>query len=298
MPGDNLIKEWDWCASEMSFVLLSFKFTCLYIYSTCHSISSWSFPYVSQPTTNMSSAMSNTLGKFLNILHWNMSPMWAAPNGSLLYLYLPKWHPNVVRYDDLLSNFRLWYLELTFIRDKYFTLFNFGKISLSVGPLWTGLISAWLSLSGSRHSLTLPLGFGTSLKLLHHSAISHMPNGGIYILFWSLSISSLNSFWSAYATHHGGAWYGVLSAVTCNENVPSQHPIPVNISSNFFCSCFVISVLAFWSPLLLGPGRKYSISLLFNKWVLSGLLLKFELPWLSVFVSLFGLEKNIQSHYY
>ena len=113
----------------------------------------------------MSSAMPNTLGKFLNmssILHWNMSPAWVAQNGSLLYLYLSNWHMNVVRYDDLLSNLRWWYPEFISIRDKYFILFNFGKISLSVGPLCTSLISAWLSLARSTQSLTLPLGFGTS----------------------------------------------------------------------------------------------------------------------------------------
>ena len=67
-----------------------------------------------------------------------------------------------------------------------------------------------------------------------------------------------------------------------------KHPIPVNTSSNSFCTHFVISVLAFLLLSLLGPGRKYSISLLFNGGVLSALLLKFELPWLFAFVSVFG----------
>ena len=39
---------------------------------------------------------------------------------------------------------------------------------------------------------------------------------------------------------------------------------------------------------MVGPGRKYLISLLFDKGVLSGLLLKFELLWLFSFVSVFG----------
>ena len=46
--------------------------------------------------------------------------------------------------------------------------------------------------------------------------------------------------------HHGGAWYDLLSGFTCNENVPSKHPILVNTSSHSFCSCFVISVPAFF----------------------------------------------------
>ena len=36
------------------------------------------------------------------------------------------------------SSLQLWYPELTSLRRRYFTLFNSGKISLSVGPLWTG----------------------------------------------------------------------------------------------------------------------------------------------------------------
>ena len=67
---------------------------------------------------------------------------------------------------------------------------------LSVGSLWTGLISAQLSFVGSRHSLTLPLGLGMRTKLLHHSAISSMPRGVMMFFFFN---SSLNSFCSAYA---------------------------------------------------------------------------------------------------
>ena len=156
-----------------------------------------------------------------------------------------------MRHDDLSSNLWLWYPELTSIRDKYFTLFNFGKISLSVGPLWTNLISTWLSLAGSRHSLTLPLGVGASTKLLYHSAISSMPKGVIISCCWSLSNSSLNVFWSAYAMHFMDAWYGLLSSFTCYKHVPSKHPIPVNTSSNSFCSSFVNSMLAFCHSLCL-----------------------------------------------
>ena len=58
----------------------------------------------------MSYAMPNTFGKSLNIsciFHWNMSSAGAVPNGNLLYLYLPNWHANVVRYDDFPSGLRL-----------------------------------------------------------------------------------------------------------------------------------------------------------------------------------------------
>ena len=39
-------------------------------------------------------------------------------------------------------------------------------MSLNIGLLYTGLISAWLSFAGSRHSLTLPLGLGLLAILL------------------------------------------------------------------------------------------------------------------------------------
>ena len=62
-----------------------------------------------------------------------MSPASAALNGNRLYLYLPNWHANIMRYDDLSSSFKLWYLELTSLRERYFTLLSFGSMTLSVG---------------------------------------------------------------------------------------------------------------------------------------------------------------------
>ena len=159
----------------------------------------------------MSSAMPNTFGKSLNIssiFHWNISPAGAAPNSSLLYLYLPNWHVNVVRYDDLSSNLRLWWPDLASIRERYFTLFSFRKISLSVGPLWTGLMSAWFSFARSKYSLTLQLDSGMRTKFLYHSAISSTPRAVLMSCCWSLSNFSLKGFCSAYATHLRGTWYG------------------------------------------------------------------------------------------
>ena len=152
--------------------------------------------------------------------------MGAASNGNLLYLYLPNWHMDVVRFNDLSSSLRLWYPKLTSIRESYFTLHNLGKISLSVGPLWTGLLSAWFSFAGSKYSLTFPLGLVMRTKLLHHSAVSAMPSGVMVSCCCSHSNSSLNDFCSAYAMHLRGAWYGLLSGFSCKENVPSKHPIP------------------------------------------------------------------------
>ena len=121
--------------------LFSLRFTCLH---TLCSVSSWSLPSLSQPTTKISSVMPNTLGQSLNISSFflsNISPVGVVPNGNPWYLYLPNWHANVVKYDDLSSTFKLWYPELVSIKEIYCTLFNFGNISLSVGPICTSLIN-------------------------------------------------------------------------------------------------------------------------------------------------------------
>ena len=79
-----------------------------------------------------------------------------APNGSLMYQYLPNGHENV-RYDNLPSSVKLWYTELMSINVNYFMSANLSRISFSVRPLWMGLISALLCLDGSRHILLLHL---------------------------------------------------------------------------------------------------------------------------------------------
>ena len=118
------------------------------------------------------------------------------------------------------------------------------------------LISTWLSHVGSRHGLTLPLGFGSHMKLLHHSAVSYIPKDVSMSCCWSLCNSFLNSFCSAYATCLGDAWHGLLSCFACNENVSSKHPTPVNTSSNSFFSYSVILVLAFLVTLFAWTWKK------------------------------------------
>ena len=99
------------------------------------------------------------------ILHCNMSPTGTALNGSHLYLYLPNVHWNVVRYNDFLSSFRLWYPELASIIDIYFTILSLGNISFNMGPQCTGLINTWFILAGSKPNLTLSFACGTDKKL-------------------------------------------------------------------------------------------------------------------------------------
>ena len=158
-----------------------------------------------------------------------MSPAGASQNERCLYLYLPNWHANIVRYNDLSSNFRLWYLELASMIDIYLILLSFGNMLFSMGPLCIALINAKFICAGSKHSLTLLLALDASTKLLDHSNISFTPSGAIISCCCSLSNSSLNGFCSAYATRLGSTWYGLLSGFSCKETVPSKHTMPLNI---------------------------------------------------------------------
>ena len=116
----------------------------------------------------------------------------------------------IVRYDYCLSNFRLWQPEPTLMSMRYLTTAGLDRISYNVGPLCLGLISGLLSLTGSKHSCTLQLAFGTRTKLLHHFDISSTPSGTIICCFCSWSSSSLSGSWSSYATS-----LEVLGMVSC-----------------------------------------------------------------------------------
>ena len=144
----------------------------------------------------------------------------------------------------------------TFIyKRRHFTLFDLGKKLLSVGPLWTGLISAWLSPALSRHSLTFPLGFGTSTKLLHHPATSSMPSSVVMSCFRSHSNSSLKNICCVWAWSQG---HLIGFAVSCYEqwehSIKASYSTKISLKSLF--SCFVIVVLILLSFSWLGPGKK------------------------------------------
>ena len=108
MPGFDSTENGTDVHLKWYLSLFSFRFTCLHICSTLCSTLPWFLLSTSYPTTKMLSAIPNIFHKSLNISSiflWNMSPAGAAPNGNLLYLYLPNWHANVVRYDDFSSSF-------------------------------------------------------------------------------------------------------------------------------------------------------------------------------------------------
>ena len=65
---------------------------------------------------------------------------------------------------------------------------SLNRMTFNVGLICTGLISAFISLAGSRHNLTLPFSLKTSTKLLHHSDVFY------YLLSLSLSNSSFEGF--------------------------------------------------------------------------------------------------------
>ena len=181
-------------------------------------------------------------------------------------------------------SFKLWYPELTSIRERYFALLSFGRISFRVGPLWMGLICAWFRHTGSKHNLITPLAMGTNTKLLHHSADLSTPSSAIMSSFCSLSNSSWNGFWSMYATWLSSAWYGLLSDFICKENVPSKHPKPLNTSSKYICICYVASALFFLLLSKVRPERKYSVVLLDFVSTVGFVLLSHNFEMLSMFV--------------
>ena len=120
-----------------------------------------------------------------------MSPASAAPNQGHLYLYLPNWYENVVRFGDWSSNLNIGYLELASVRDKYFALVSFWNISFSRGLLWTGHENTSFNPAGSRHSVTFSFGFGTNTDLLHHSAVLSSPRSVTISCSSSCTSSSL-----------------------------------------------------------------------------------------------------------
>ena len=53
----------------------------------------------------------------------------------------------------------------------------YTSMSLIVGHLCSGFLSAWLSLTGSRDRHTVPFCLNTMTKLLNYSPVSSTPSG-------------------------------------------------------------------------------------------------------------------------
>ena len=115
--------------------------------------------------------------------------------------------------------------------------------------LCISLINAWLSHMGSKHSCTLPFALGTTTKLLHHSAISSTPRGVKMSSSCSHFSSSLKDFCNAYAMHLGGTWYGLLSGLSYNKNMPLKHQMPLkhcHMCYVFLCHIIALPFVCFW----------------------------------------------------
>ena len=118
---------------------------------------------------------------------------------------------------------------------RYLTPARLGKILFTVGSLCAGLISALLSLAGSRHNYTLPLAFETMTELLDHSNVSSTPRDTIICYFCSLSNSTLRGSWSTYTTLLGDAWYCQLPSFTCKVIMPSNTQFLRKTPRNSLC---------------------------------------------------------------
>ena len=132
-------------------------------------------------------------------------------------------------------------------------------MSFNMGPLCISIINAWFSHARSKHILTLLLALATNTKLLHHSDISSTPRGAIISCCCRLSNSSWNGFCSVYAMHLCSIWYGLLSGLSCNENVPLKHPMSSNTSSKSLCICYIDLALLFCCYHI--PGMQWNILL-------------------------------------
>ena len=132
------------------------------------------------------------------------------------------------------------------MRERYFALLYFGSTSFRVDPLCIGLISALFNHAGSRCSCTFPFAFGLALSC-YTILMSHHPYRYYYVLFGSLFNSSSKDFEVHMPHTLEGAWHSLLSSFSCNKNVPSKHPIPLNTPSKSFHSCCMVSGLLFLS---------------------------------------------------
>ena len=119
-----------------------------------------------------------------------------------MYWYLPNRHKNV-KYDIFSCNVKLWCPKLMSIKTWSIScLLTWVVYYLVLDLMLIGLIGAVISLAGSRHSLTFPFAITCCLS--------------------TLSSSSFNGSYKAYASLLGGTWYGWLLSLTYNVTIPKE----------------------------------------------------------------------------
>ena len=147
--------------------------------------------------------------RILSIFHWNMSPIGTTLNGSLVNLYLPYWHANVVTYDASYgvlgydkSSFHLsrFNSEPLLCLDKCHSMLFLCALALLI--LGSVMQSPGTGKPG-------PSGFATMTELMYHSGVLSNPIGTIICCSCNLSRSFVNSSCSVYTMCLGGDWYGL-----------------------------------------------------------------------------------------
>ena len=173
--------------------LFRFRLACLHILRTLLGVILWSLSMSFNPAMRISSAMPNTFCSpwdSWSIFLWNISPDGATPNGSSMYLYLPKGQEKVIKYYDYTSSsLSCGTLGLHQWIMRYLTSANLSKMSLRVRSLWIGLIRTLFNWARSKHNVIFLFVFGTNMKLLHHSDVSSTSRSKIICCFCSLSSS-------------------------------------------------------------------------------------------------------------
>ena len=241
-------------APEMASIFV-LRFSHLYIWITCFSIISWSLPFSSYPTIRMWPAMPITLSRSLNIssIFSGTCPL------SMLHLVVA-WYICFYK-TNRKKGCRWWFFGLIqFMIAQTASIFvrycvGGRSTSLTVWPLCTEQMCAWISVIGSRQSSTVSLGSGSNMRLLHHSPVSSIPIGTMICWF----LQSI-SFWRAPTVHMPHTL--VQPHNVSHHLLPAlkwafEAPIPWKKKSALsLCTKFVGLALAFMSTSLSSPTMK------------------------------------------
>ena len=128
---------------------------------------------------------------------------------------------------------------------------------MTVGPLCTTLISAWLHHAGSEYRQMVPFNFGTIVKLLHYSVVSSTPRGMIICCSCQCSNCFLNGSFNAYASCLGCARYVFVSSLIVTKICLLKNPMPektlLYVSSDpfYYSWCLQPCQIYFSSPAIM-----------------------------------------------
>ena len=170
----------------------------LHVQMTLLRVALWSLSMLLNPAIKMSSTTCGSTRKSSSTFLWNISPVSHNQMAVICTCTYQKDKEKLLGVMIACLAFTFWYPGLALISIRYLTPANQVKMLLRIGPLWIGLIRTLFNCAGSKHSLTLPFTFGSSVKLLHHSDVSSMSRSTMICCFCSLSSCSHSGPWSAY----------------------------------------------------------------------------------------------------